>query len=321
MSDAALVARVIRRLRLEADRAGSRLRDASRRRRNAGRSFRPIFVTGAIGSGTSLLAASLSQRLSVAGVALESARQIDPRSCLWIDRVDAFPSLEAYEAALDPAPDWSSARAAEDLQQLYRAKAVDASLIPIVDKGPNTNLVRAGFLAEAFPESSFVLIFRDPVSNVEGLRRKWQTFRDVSLAECVRFWAAVHERFLEQAAAFPERVVCVEYEALVADYEASLTRLAEVLGVPMAERVRPVEARAEGHGRGLRGVSDGQIHVVPEANAASYERLGASLDAAPDSLRRAEALDGIRRELAPLHERLRELARASGVALGRDGST
>ena len=132
-----VVAAAVRRLRLEVDRVTARVQQAGRRRRNAGRVFRPIFVAGAIGSGTSLLAASLGQRFSVAGVALESARDVVPSSCLWIDRVLSFDSIRAYEEKLSPQSDWSVAQAREDLLDLYRSRAAgDPGAVAFVDKGP-----------------------------------------------------------------------------------------------------------------------------------------------------------------------------------------
>ena len=168
------VAAAARRLRSLVDSATERVRDAVRSRRNAEREFRPIFVAGAIGSGTSLLAISLAQRFQVAGIATESARQIDPGSILWVDRVYRYPTIRAYTDVLHPRPDWTPARVREDLLALYRAKAEHDSAEAFVDKGPNVNLVRARLLLEAFPSAHFLLIFRDPVANVEGFRRKWQ---------------------------------------------------------------------------------------------------------------------------------------------------
>jgi len=296
-----LAASAVRRLRFEADRIAERVQTAARRRRNAGRLYRPIFVAGAIGSGTSLLAASLGQRFAVAGVALESARQIDPRSCLWIDRLASYASIADYEGCLAPRPGWSVGAARDDLLDLYRSKA-DEPLDAFVDKGPNTNLVRAAFLHEAFPDGRFVLIFRDPVANVEGFRRKWVTFRKDTLDESIRFYAGIHERFLEQAEHFPEQCLAVEYEALVDDYDETLGRLAARLGLEAAAAPRPVSARAVGHGRGLRGVEAGRIRVVRDANQRAY----ATLDEA-DVAR-------IRERLGPLHARLRSAAAASGFA-------
>lgn len=301
-----VVATAVRRLRLEVDRVTERLQQAGRRRRNAGRLFRPIFVAGAIGSGTSLLAASLGQRFAVAGVALESARDISPSSCLWIDRVLHFDSIRAYEDKLAPQADWSVAQAREDLLDLYRSRAAgDPDAEAFIDKGPNTNLVRASFLAEAFPDAHFVLIFRDPVVNIEGFRRKWLTFGNDRLEESLRFWAAIHERFLEQAESFPDRCISLEYEALVERYEEVLAGLAARLGVEPSARQRPVAARDVGDGRGLRGVEGGRIKIVGDASARAYARL------------EEQEIDRIRERLGPLHERLRASAAASGLALAR----
>lgn len=295
----------VRRLRVETDRLVEQARASGRRRRNAGRTYRPIFVSGAIGSGTSLLAASLGQRFAVAGVALESAREISPRSCLWIDRVNTFDSIRDYEAVLAPRPDWSVEAAREDLLALYRSKAdppADSSVDSFVDKGPNTNLVRAGFLREVFPDGRFVLIFRDPVANIEGFRRKWLTFKHDTLDESVRFYRVIHERFLEQAAEFPEQCIAVEYEALVARYEEALSKLASALEIAPAAAVRPVAARDVGKGRGLRGVEGGRIRVVKDANERSYSTLDEA------------EIARIREALGPLCERLRAAAAASGFA-------
>ncbi len=227
-----------------------------------------------------------------------------PSSCLWLDRVVSFDSIHAYEEKLAPRADWSAAQAREDLLDLYRSRAAgDPDTQAFVDKGPNTNLVRARFLADAFPDASFVLIFRDPVVNIEGFRRKWLTFGNDRLEESVRFWAAIHESFLEQAKSFPDRWISVEYEALVERYEEVLAGVAARLGIEGIERTRPVAARDVGKGRGLRGVEGGRINVVRDANARSYAIL------------EGDDIAQIRESLGPLHARLRASAAESGFAL------
>jgi hypothetical protein len=270
---------------------------ALRRRRNAHREFRPLFVTGAMGSGTTLLAFSLGQRFDVACVVPESAHQVDRGSFLHVAGVDDFPSVGAYEAAIQPRPGWSPAAGRADLLALYRGFASGPSDRP-VDKGPNTNLVRAAFLAECFPEGHFLCVFRDPVANVEGFRRKWRTFGRDPLEESIRFYAAIHERFLAESPAFGDRVTWIEYERLVERPDALLDLLAARLGLAPARRPRRLPRRGNVPGQGIRNVARSRIGVVRDANDEALARL------AP-----AEAAR-IRAALEPLCLRMRALALA-----------
>jgi hypothetical protein len=271
------------------------LAGALRRRRNAHRDFRPIFVTGAMGSGTTFLAFSLGQRFDLACVIEESAHQVARHSSLWNPGVDAFPSVRAYEEAIRPRPEWSATQVREDLLDLYRSQTRGGS-DRVLDKGPNTNLLRASVLARAFPEGRFVVVFRDPAANVEGFRRKWRAFGADSLDESIRFWATIHESFLEQAEAFPERVLWIEYETLVRDHEAGFAELGRRLELEPAQALRRLAGRANVPGQGIRNVARSRIGVVADANEHAYGHLSAS------------EIARIREAVAPLHATLRARA-------------
>jgi hypothetical protein len=273
----------------------ARVGGAVRRHRNAARDFRPVFVTGAMGGGTSLLALSLAQRYECACVIPEGAHQVSKHSFLHNAGVEAHPSVRAYEEAIRPRSDWSVERGRRDLLELYRSYAAGPSDVAF-DKGPNVHLVRAGFLARCFPDAFFVVMFRDPVATVEGFRRKWPTFAQAPLEESLRFWVAIHESFLEQASAFPERVAWVEYETLVTHYDPLLDALAQRAGLRPATRRRRLPGRANAEGRGIRNVSRSRIGVVTDADARARANL-------PD-----EVVATIRAALGPLHERLRARA-------------
>ena len=268
---------------------------AIRRRRNAAREFRPVFVAGAMGSGTTLLALSLAQRYECACVITENAHQVARDSFLHNAGVEAYPTVRAYEDAIRPRPDWSVARGRDDLLQLYRSYASGSSEVAI-DKGPNVHLLRAGFLARCFPDAFFVAVFRDPVATVEGFRRKWPTFTRDSLEECVRFYAAIHESFLEQVSAFPERVAWVQYESLVSRYDEVLGALTQRAGLRLARKRRRLPTRGNVAGRGIRNVSGSRIGVLADANARAHENLP------------REVIATIGSTLGPLHERMQALA-------------
>ena len=246
---------------------------ALRRRINAGRSYAPIFVCGAMGGGTSLLAVQLGQRFECAGVAYESANDLPRDSFLHLSGPEAFPDVASYLEALRPGADWRPELGREALLDLYRAsvwRRGDA----VIDKGPNANLVRAGFLARCFPEARFVLIFRDPAANIEGFRRKWPSFGAAPIAQCVDFWSQIHRAFLSASARFASRSWIVDYADLVARNEATLAALASRLGLRAANVPRRLRARGNLEGRGIRNVSGRDVGVVDDADARARARLG-----------------------------------------------
>jgi hypothetical protein len=274
----------------------TRVLGAIRGRRNARREYTPVFVTGAMGSGTTFLALSLGQHYEFSCVVTESALEIAPTSALHLERIEAFASVAEYARAIESPSELGAAQARRDLLELYRRRASRSGRFAL-DKGPNANLVRAGLLARAFPEAHFVLVFRDPVVNVEGFRRKWPTFGRDSLEASIAFYARIHEAFLGIAPSLGERVTWVAYESLVGDHAAQLERIGARIGLPPALRPRALPRRGNHRGQSIRNVANGEIGIVTDANETAYRGM-------------AEAeIARIRASLAPLHARLCALAR------------
>ncbi len=265
---------------------------AVRRVRNRGRLFRPVFIAGAMGSGTTLVSNSLAQRLDCAGLVAESANDIHPGSFLHVPLIKWFSNVRAYEQAILPMPTWSLDRGREDLLRLYRSRAWGPG-DAVIDKGPNSNLVRAAFLARCFPDAAFVLVFRDPVANIEGFRRKWPMFAADSLDECMRFYLAIHQRFIEEMAPFRERVYMIEYESFVRRPEAALNALAASVGLTQRRRPMRLPYRPNVPGKGIRNVRGSRIIVVQDATEQAYRNVS------------PEFVAHIRARLGPLHEHLR----------------
>jgi len=267
----------------------------ARRRRNARRRYRPVFVSGLMGSGTTLLALSLAQRFQCAAVIEESGHEVAADSFLHVRRPDAFPSVAAYEASFFPEPNWSVEAGRRALWDVYRANAAGRSEV-VIDKGPNATLVRTPFLHECFPDAHFVLVFRDPVATIEGFQRKWARFRNAPIEDAIRFYAKLHERFLADSAAFAGSISVISYEVLTVRYEAVLEALGKTLRLDPAPSRRRLATRANVEGQGIRNVRRNRIEVDPDANRKAYDRLP-----------RAE-IDRIRAQLTPLYARLDEAA-------------
>lgn len=269
-----------------------------RRVQNAGREYEPVFVVGAMGSGTTLVTFEMGHRFDVAGVIEESALQVSRRSFLRAGVVADFESVQSYAESLYPRASWSREAAVSSLQKLYREHAtIDSSVI--VDKGPNANLVRAGFLAECFPNARFILVFRDPVVTIEGFRRKWPLFSREPIDSSIAFFARIYGDFLAQTRALEERIVAMSYEGLVADREGTMTKLGTDLGLGPARSLRAFSERPNVPGQGIRNVERNSIRLVEDANLKAYARM------TPDDA------NSIREALGTLHARLEERAARS----------
>jgi len=268
-----------------------RVRVPWRRWRNASRTFRPVFATGASGGGTSVLAVSLAQGWDCAGLVYECDAAVGEHSFLHVPALASHPSLAAYESFIAPDPVWSTAGGREDLQAMMRGHASAPGEV-VVAKGPDIHLVRVGFLHACFPDAVSVAVVRDPAANLEGMRRKWPLFGRAPLDECIAFFRRMHERYLDDSESFRERALVVRYRDLVSRPQATLAAVAARAGLrPTSRRLRIPDA-PNVEGQGVRNVRDSRVEMVTDADQRARGRL------APDEARRIDEA------LAPLVARL-----------------
>jgi sulfotransferase family protein len=84
---------------------------------------------------------------------------------------------------------------------------------------------------EAYPDGTLVSLVRDPRSWYASASRHRPKYEDVG--EALTVWRDSVEAALAAAARFGDRVLIVTYEELVQETEATMTRLAERLGISM----------------------------------------------------------------------------------------
>jgi hypothetical protein len=252
--------------------------------------YTPVFVAGTMGSGTTLILISLANAFDCAGAVMESAMHISAKSFLRVRNVNTFSSIRQYQNAILPDPKWSVAKGRESLLNLYRS-VCDGPREIVLDKGPNTNLVRAQFLAKCFPECKFLLIFRDPVDNIAGFRRKWQTFGKDSLEENIRFYKELHENFLEFYRTLPTRTIVVEYERFVLENEKMIKSVGSILDLKTRkEKINMIIPEY------LISDSSAKIEIMNKAKTMARNQLS------------IEAAKQIQKELEPTYSKLRAAA-------------
>ena len=217
---------------------------------------RPIVVVSSPRSGSSLLFETLARAPGLCTIGGESHQLIE-----------SIPSLRPSERgwpsnalrASDATP-----QVVQPLHDLFRANARDrnrqkppAGPVRLLEKTPK-NALRVPFLAEAFPDATFVYLYRDPRETISSMLDAWRSGRfvtypdlpdwdglpwsllltpgwreliDKPLAEVVvDQWMVTTQALLDDLEALgPERWCVASYDRLVADPAAEIAQLCEHL--------------------------------------------------------------------------------------------
>ena len=179
--------------------------------------FEPIFVIGMPRTGTTLVSTLLDR--------LDGVR--DRGELNWI------PAVYAQLRDLNRLDDPQALRACADLIQAHMRRD-DAQARFYVDKNP-LNFAYADFIVAMFPRARFVYCRRDVRDTALSI---WsQHFAHEALAFAYDFTSIAqvekdHRRFMQRwRERFGDRIVDIDYEAVVADRDRQLQRLGEFIGV------------------------------------------------------------------------------------------
>ncbi len=180
--------------------------------------FEPIFVIGMPRTGTTLVSTLLER--------LDGVR--DRGELNWIS------AIHAQLSDLNRLDDSQALNACAELIQTHMRRD-DAPARFYVDKNP-LNFAYVDFIVAMFPRARFVYCRRDVRDTALSI---WsQHFAHESLAFAYDFASIAqvendHRRFMQQwRERFGDRIIGVDYEAVVADREAQLRRLGDFIGVP-----------------------------------------------------------------------------------------
>jgi hypothetical protein len=257
--------------------------------------FYPLFICGVAGSGTTLLGSLLDQWYENSAYINESALSIAPAgSVLKMNKIAFYSTLSNYYRAIFIPDNISDKQVRRSLIELYRRVVTYPKKSNIIiDKAPTLHLVRAKRLRNAISPSKFLLVVRDPISSVEGLRRKWPLFAQADLIEVCDFWESIHRIFLEETSAFASDVISLSYDDLTRQTEAVLDRIAKSCGLQCRETPKMYTNRPNVPGKGLRNVVNGVVKIVPQTDAQSTFCLS------------PQETDYIQRRLGPVYDQLK----------------
>jgi uncharacterized protein (TIGR03032 family) len=246
----------------------------------------PAFVVAPPQSGAALLARTLARSPSLRFATPGLVGSLDQIA----DRHDSD-RLTAADATADTA------------RRLRRLLDEPDERRPLVENGRNA--LRVAFLAEVFPDATFIYLHREPAAALPSMVEAWESGRFVThpdlpgwtgpswslplvpgwrdllgceLAEVVaQQWTRTARILLDDLEALPrERWAVVDIGALIARPEGELTRLCDYLGVDWTERL-PVPLPTDGH----------LLVLAPERHRAHVANLGAVLGATRREAERA----------------------------------
>ncbi len=242
-----------------ADREAASVRPAAEPQPVHRRIQRPIIIVSPPRSGSSLLFETLARAPGLYSIGGESHQVIESIPALRPDQ-RGWPSNELRAGDATPP-------VAQNLHDLFLANLRDRNRqrppaqgpVRMLEKTPK-NALRVPFLAEVFPDATFVYLYRDPRETISSMLDAWRSGRFVtypslpdwegepwsllltprwreligrSLGEIVvDQWVQTTTRLLDDLEALgPDRWCVASYDRLVADPAAEIGQLCEHLGL------------------------------------------------------------------------------------------
>jgi tetratricopeptide (TPR) repeat protein len=188
----------------------------------------PIFILGLPRSGSTLLEQILASHSSVEGT---SELPYIGRIAASLNR-NREQGLNYPEAMRELAPEHLRAHGEEYLAQAKMHRRTGA--LRFIDKMPN-NFPNVGFIASILPHAKIIDARRHPLdaclSCYRQLFAKGQNFT-YDLTEIGDYWLQYQRMMDHWARVLPGRVLTVQYEDVVRDFEAEVRRLLEFCGLP-----------------------------------------------------------------------------------------
>jgi Sulfotransferase domain. len=186
----------------------------------AGEGAQPIFVTGLPRTGTTLVERILSNHSTVESAGESFFLQLALMQASGRQGLNA----ELISAALDVKPEAIAQRYRHTIAYRLHGKPW------FIDKLPE-NFFFLGHIARAFPKGKIVHLRRHPLDACFALFKQSYFRYAYRLDDLARFYVAYHRLMEHWRALLGERLIEVEYESLVSDPTATITKLLDTLGL------------------------------------------------------------------------------------------
>lgn len=222
------------------------------------------FVSGMSGSGTTLLAAYLYQNFLFAGIVPEGPNIVSKNN-LYMPKTDSFETLKDYKKYILAQKIEKNLfkNSLNKINQQFAELFCDQN--NLIMKTAIIPLIQIDQYLNSYEKSYMLVIFSNPILNIEGLKRKWRLFSNSSINDLCDFWNVVYQSALDF---YPKkRIIFIEYETFLTKTENIILTLQEILNLKRRKKIKKLQDNNHKSVKGLRGVKEGVIKLDKKVNS------------------------------------------------------
>tara|TARA_Y100000782_G_C10184934_1_gene265895 strand:- start:453 stop:1322 length:870 start_codon:yes stop_codon:yes gene_type:complete len=221
-----------------------------------------LSICGAAGGGTTLVSSLLDQYFDFDAVCHESAIGFPRNSVLHIPYIRYYKSLPDYkENVFNSHLDIGFEEFRKLYYGLYKFRSSTYKVRSVIDKAPNFNLTRAEHFHKSFNNVEYLVIFRDPVENIEGFMRKWPLFSQSGHIEMAKFWNDIFSSFLNFYEVYNPKVFFVNLDQIKDDEKEFIDKVGMFFSLEKREIIKKYQNKSNKSGMALRNVKNGEIQI------------------------------------------------------------
>lgn len=238
----------------------------------------PFYISGISGSGTSLITGLMDQHFINSCTINESTLAFDDNKLLKAQSVKELGGFYEFEKQVFRYIDVNKKKQIrKECVELYKKVAKTEHVKNVFDKSSNYHLINAELMKRAFPNSKFVIIFRNPLENIEGLQRKWNEFKCTNIKHLSRYWINCYNRFIkfEESSLNKNDFIYIDYDKLIGHPNQVINEIQSLYKFEKRDNKKYYENKENNPGKGLRNVFNGEIIISNKYKELFKENLSA----------------------------------------------
>ena len=234
-----------------------------------------LIITGISGSGTSLVGGYIYQNYEVKGICPEVPNIVSSKNLIYFPKVDTYKNLSEYLKSVENYQ--KKANFFDVLQETSKEfSEFNSSGKYLLYKNAVLPMYSSIQFINNLPNSNIVVVFRNPLSSIEGLIRKWSLFKRSNLKDLCSFWVNSYENVLKDSKKNLMNYFFVEYENFLTDHCEISEIIANKIIISKRKKKKLIADSTQKRGKGIRGVFNGLINF--DQSKTCYSNLFNSSD-------------------------------------------